>query len=219
MLHIKICGNRTVHDIALAINAGADAVGIICGVRHVSEDALAPGVAAVLLASVPPQITAVLVTHFKTAREVLALHRFVPAETIQLHGDVPVSEIKKIRKALPDAWLIKAVGVTGEEAIKTARQYVPHVNALVLDSRTKTRIGGTGTVHDWSVSRRIVEAISKPVILAGGLNPENLAAALKAVGPAAVDVNSGVESANGEKDPARVAAFIRIARSRAGAPV
>lgn len=86
------------------------------------------------------------------------------------------------------------------------------MDALLLDSRTADRIGGTGLPHDWSVSRRIVEQIGKPVILAGGLRPENLQAALETVRPAAVDVNSGIETACGAKDPQRAEAFVQICR-------
>ena len=84
------------------------------------------------------------------------------------------------------------------------------MDGIILDSRTTDRLGGTGLTHDWSISRRIVEELPLPVILAGGLTPDNLEAAINAVHPYAVDVNSGVET-DQKKDPEKVRKFIEIA--------
>jgi phosphoribosylanthranilate isomerase len=216
VLRVKICGNRTSDDLALAGRMGADAVGLIVGVRHLSEDALTPAVAATLLRSVPIFVNSVLVTHLITAEQVLDLHKLVPASTIQLHDEIAVEEVQAIRRALPHIPLIKAVGVADETAIDVALGFEPYVDALLLDSHTRDRIGGTGVVHDWSISRRIVAAVKKPVILAGGLRPENVIQAFEAVQPCGVDVNSGVELPNGEKDPNRVREFIRLVKGCAG---
>jgi phosphoribosylanthranilate isomerase len=103
--------------------------------------------------------------------------------------------------------------VVDPSAVAEALAIEPLVDAVLLDSRTADRIGGTGVPHDWSLSRQIVQRARKPVILAGGLTADNLTAALAAVGPAAVDVNSGVEDREGQKDPARLRAFVSICRS------
>jgi phosphoribosylanthranilate isomerase len=218
MIRVKICGNRTEEDIALAAELGADAVGLICGVRHRSEDALEPERAAKLLRAVPVFVNSVLVTHLITAEEVLRLHRIVPASCIQLHDAIPIAEVEAIRRAIPHIPLIKAVGVVDEGAIEAAHKFEPHVDALLLDTHSGGRIGGTGAVHDWSISRRIVAAVSKPVILAGGLRPENVLKAIEAVRPYGVDVNSGVEFPDGEKDPDRVRDFIALAKGCGLAP-
>ncbi len=106
--------------------------------------------------------------------------------------------------------------VTGEDALGRALDYAAaDADALVLDSRTADRLGGTGQTHDWSVSARIVAAVSPvPVYLAGGLRPENVGEAIARVRPAGVDVNSGVEDAKGRKDMAKMRAF--VVRARAG---
>jgi phosphoribosylanthranilate isomerase len=212
MLRVKICGNRTSDDLALAGRMGADAVGLIVGVRHRSEDALEPAVAAMLLRSVPIFVNSVLVTHLLTAEQVLELHKVVPASVIQLHDAIVPKEVEAIRRAIPHIPLIKAVGVTDEQAIDTARRFEPYIDALLLDTHTSDRIGGTGLVHDWSISRRIVADVNRPVILAGGLRPDNLTQAIEAVRPYGVDVNTGVEFPNGEKDPNRVKEFISLAK-------
>lgn len=216
MLRVKICGNRTSDDLALAGRMGADAVGLIVSPRHRTEDAIAPATAAALLRDVPVFVNSVLVTHLLTAPEVLELHRTVPTSTIQLHDAIAPAEVEAIRRAIPHIPLIKAVGVTDEGAIEVARRFERYVDALLLDTHAGDRIGGTGIVHDWSISRRIVAAVNKPVLLAGGLRPENIVQAIQEVRPYGVDVNSGVEFANGEKDPERVREFIRLARSCAG---
>ncbi len=113
--------------------------------------------------------------------------------------------------------MTKAIHVTGPDALEEAQRYASLCHGLHLDSRTSDRLGGTGQVHDWSISCRIVEAIRSsggpPVILSGGLRPENLQQAVQAVVPYAVDVNSGVEDSAGDKDPERVTAFVSIARA------
>jgi len=201
----------------VALNAGADALGFIVGVRHRTEDELTPTAAAQLVGLLPPFVGSVMVTHLQQAAPILELIRQVGATTLQLQDGIAPQELRAIRTAQPGVKLIQAIhvgdGDAANQAIAAAIAAEPLVDALLLDSRTADRIGGTGQTHDWSVSRRIVERIGKPVILAGGLRPENLRAALETVGPAAVDVNSGIEDATGAKDPQRAEAFVRICRS------
>ena len=218
-LRVKLCGIRSRADLALALSAGADAVGFIVGARHRTEDELSPSAAATLVAALPPMVSSVMVTHLQQAAPILALAQQVRATCLQLQDAIALEELNAIRSALPGVKLIKAVHVSGDreershhETLTQAMALEPLVDALLLDSRTADRIGGTGLPHNWSISRRIVEQIGKPVILAGGLRPENLQAALDAVQPAAVDVNSGIDDAAGAKDPARAAAFVQISR-------
>ena len=216
-LRVKLCGIRSRSDLAVALSAGADALGFIVGVRHRTEDELTPAAAAQLVALLPPFVGSVMVTHLQQATPILELIRQVGATTLQLQDGITPQELQAIRTAQPGVKLIQAIhvgdGDAANQAIAAAIAAEPLVDALLLDSRTADRIGGTGQTHDWSVSRRIVERIGKPVILAGGLRPENLRAALEMVGPAAVDVNSGIEDATGAKDPQRAEAFVRICRS------
>jgi phosphoribosylanthranilate isomerase len=212
MWRVKICGNRTHADVAAATSGGADAVGLIVGVRHLSEDALSPDRARALLMTIRPSVTSVLVTHMTSAWEVLAIHGNLPTAAIQLHDDIPVAEVQLIRLALPRVALIKAVHVTSPEALTQARAIGQQVDALLLDSCASDRIGGTGKVHDWAISAEIVRSLGTKVILAGGLTPENVEPAIETVRPYGVDVNSGVDNANGDKDPLKVELFVRRAR-------
>ena len=244
-LRVKLCGIRCQADLAIALNAGADALGFIVGARHRTEDELTPAAAAALVATLPPFVSSVMVTHLQQATRIVELVRQVGATTLQLQDAIEPEELRAIRSALPAVKLIKAIHVSGGEgsglghrgsdadgdgngdgdggsvadALTEARTTAPLVDALLLDSRTADRIGGTGLPHDWSISRRIVASVGKPVILAGGLRPENLQSALEAVRPAAVDVNSGIEDAAGNKDAQRADAFVRICRSWSKLPL
>jgi phosphoribosylanthranilate isomerase len=210
---VKICGIRCRRDLDIALAAGADALGFIVGARHRTEDELSPGDAASLVALLPPFVSSVLVTHLQEPRAILAISQEVAATTLQLQDAMAAEAIHELRCRLPGVKLIQAIHVLDEGAIPAARAAEAAVDALLLDSRTADRIGGTGQPHDWTISRKIVEQAMKPVILAGGLKPENLTRALSTVGPAAVDVNSGVEDAAGHKDPDRCRAFVRLAHA------
>jgi phosphoribosylanthranilate isomerase len=222
-LRVKLCGIRSRTDLERALNAGADALGFIVGARHRTEDELTPAAAAELVELLPPFVSSVMVTHLQQATPIIALLQQVGATTLQLQDAITPTELQAIRNAQPSVKLIRAIhvhdGDAGAQSIAEAIAAEPLVDALLLDSRTADRIGGTGLPHDWSVSRRIVQQIRKPVFLAGGLRPENLRAALETVGPAAVDVNSGIEDATGAKDAERAQAFVQICRSWSQLPL
>ena len=108
--------------------------------------------------------------------------------------------------------MMKAVHVVDENSVQEAMDLEKYADAILLDSRTQTRIGGTGIVCDWDISEKICRACQKPVFLAGGLKPENVAEAVRKVQPFAVDANSGVEKPNGDKDEDRMCAFVQNAK-------
>jgi phosphoribosylanthranilate isomerase len=212
MVRVKICGNRSIEEVLMAVRAGADAIGLIVGTRHLTEDNLDANIASEILRDVPPFISPVLVTHFLFAEEIMDVYQKVTTPIIQLHDDIMPDEIKTIRTYLPCVRLIKSVHVVDKSAIETSKSLAPFVDAILLDSRTKDRIGGTGLVHDWSISSNIVSLIDKPVILAGGLNPRNIVQAIKHVRPFGVDVNSGVEFPDGRKNPQKINDFVRLSK-------
>ncbi|MGG6297857.1 phosphoribosylanthranilate isomerase [Leptolyngbya sp. AN02str] len=212
MIRVKICGNRTIEDVLLSVNSGADAIGLIVGTKYYSEDKISPDFAGNLLEQIPPLITTVLVTHLQSSQEIIEIYNLVPTSTIQLHNDISIEEIQTIKNLLPHVKLIKAVHVVNEKAIETAQYFAPFTDAILLDSRTNGRIGGTGKTHDWSISGKIAALINKPVILAGGLNPENILQAIECVNPFGVDVNSGVDTSSGDKDPDKIRAFVDICK-------
>ena len=137
------------------------------------------------------------------------LFRSARFSEIQLHNEIEPYEIALIREGAPHARLIKAVHVADWSALNAARSCEPYSDAILLDSRTENRIGGTGQVHDWSISREIVRLSKKPTILAGGLNEENVLDAIGFVRPFGVDVNSGVDDSCGDKDEETVRGFVQ----------
>ena len=132
---------------------------------------------------------------------------------IQLHGDTSPAQAAEIGQRLPLAKTYQAIHVVDGQSIGAARQYVGSVDAIVLDTINVAtdQVGGTGQTHDWSISRQIAEQLPVPVILAGGLDPDNVKA-IRQVGPYGVDVNSGTKGPGGFKDHAKLKSFIDNAK-------
>lgn len=185
-------------------------MGFIVGTTHKSEDSISPSQAGEMIRALPPFISGVVVTHLTETADLIRLIEETACSVLQIQDMVPVETIVLLREWFPYLTLIKAVHVMDETAVDTAKVFARYADAILLDSRTADRLGGTGITHDWSISARIVEAVDKPVILAGGLNPENLVAAMSSVKPYAVDVHSGVKK-NGVRDLERTADFVRTA--------
>lgn len=211
-MRVKICGIQSQEDMSTALQAGADALGFLVGITHVAEDKIGLEEAKYLIEQLPPFVSSVAVTHLQQTDEIVDIVRTIRCTTVQVHNDVEVSVLQQIRAKLPHVKIIKAVHVTGQEALDYAREMASYVDALLLDSRTSDRLGGTGLTHDWNISRQIVEQGPVPVILAGGLTPSNVGDAVQSVRPFGVDVNSGVEIA-GKKDPHKCREFVQISKS------
>lgn len=209
-MRAKICGLNQWQDVQVALDAGADALGFLVGITHLAEDKVTPETARELIRRCPCFVSRVAVTHLQLAKDIVPLVKYIGADTVQLHNDMEPEEIRKVRRELPWAKRIKSVSVQGMEAADSAKSYEGLVDAIILDSRTRERLGGTGLTHDWNISRAIVDSVNMPVILAGGLNPKNVRDAINTVHPFAIDVNSGVETA-GRKDPEKVKAFVNTA--------
>lgn len=213
-LRVKICGVTTAEEAAAAVVAGADAVGVLVALAYPSEDELPADRAAAVLAALPPFVAGTLVTHAADPERVRALVRQVRPAVVQLHGDFPLEAAAGLRRERPGLAVVKTVHVVGEEALAAARRAAGVADAILLDTRTATRLGGTGLTHDWALSRRIRAGLpATPVVLAGGLTPDNVAEAVAAVEPYGVDVNSGVSVTRGRKSPELMARFVRAARS------
>ncbi|MDR0981600.1 MAG: phosphoribosylanthranilate isomerase [Methanocalculaceae archaeon] len=211
-MRVKICGTATFADLACAVAAGADAVGFLMGITHVTQDAVTPEAAAAMIATLPPFVEPVAVTHLTKPADLIRIVEVSHCTTLQIQDMVTQEDIAEVRAALPYLRIMKAVHVMDASAIATAKHFADTVDAILLDTRTADRIGGTGIPHDWNISTRIVEECSVPVILAGGLKPENVAEAVRRVRPYAVDVHNGVKK-NGVRDAERTRAFVANARN------
>jgi phosphoribosylanthranilate isomerase len=214
MIHVKICGIRRLDDALAALEYGADELGFLVGQTHRSPDFLDESDAAAIVGALPPNVSSALVTHLADPDDIVTLATAIGVTTIQLHGDTSPPQAAVIKHRLPHIKTYKAIHVVDAQSINTARQYVNAVDAIVLDTinLAADQVGGTGHTHDWSISRQIVEQLPIAVILAGGLNPDNVNDAIKHVHPFGVDVNSGTKGADGYKDRARLQRFIESAK-------
>lgn len=210
---MKICGVTNPHDAIAAVAAGADAIGLnfFAGSRRY----IFPQQAKAIVEPLPPVAKKVGVFVNASAAEIVEIASFVGLDMIQLHGDEP----PELLAELIDLPVIRAfrLGAHGWDPCChyfercQARGAIPC--AVLIDGFQKGEYGGTGTSPDWSVVGKYRGlGIGVPLVLAGGLTHENVAAAIAAVQPDAVDTASGVESAPGIKDAAKVAAFVTATR-------
>lgn len=214
MVRVKICGIRSVEECRQAVEAGADAIGLLVGQVHASRDFISPQTAIDICRSVGPFIVPVVVTHLEDLQAIAELVRQIPCLAVQLHSDLDPADLARLKPLIEPRTLIGKVSVDGPAALARAESLQDHVDALVLDSidRATDRVGGTGLVHDWSISAAIVARVRVPVILAGGLTERNVGEAIRQVRPWAVDVNSGVKLADGSKSTESIAGFVAAAK-------
>jgi phosphoribosylanthranilate isomerase len=203
----KICGLSTPETLEAAIAGGASYVGLVhfpTSPRHVSFDqaaalrAQAAGRAQVVLLLVNPQ-----------PREVVAALEAVRPDAVQFHGNETSAYLATLKQHAP-AQIWKAFGVRDAAALERSHAYAGAVHRILYDAPAQALPGGTGTRFDWSLLTGRAHAADWG--LAGGLSPENVAAAIRATGAPLVDVSSGVESAPGVKDVDKIAAFLKAAR-------
>jgi len=208
---IKVCGIQTVSEALGAIDAGANTIGMLLGVPVYVEDRITPEIAKQIVVSVPEGVRTVIVTHLLDVNEIVEIAEYTGISAIQVHNDLSTSDMEQLRIKVPELEIIKAIHVMDNTAIERAKIYEPYSDMILLDTKVKERIGGTGQTHDWNISKRIVKELSIPVILAGGLNPQNVNEAISTVKPAGIDANSGLEHSDGSKDFDKINLFARAA--------
>jgi phosphoribosylanthranilate isomerase len=204
MILVKICGITNWPDAKAACDAGANMLGFNFyekSLRRVSTVE-----AATMRAKLPAGVEPVGLFVNAKPSEIASLHAFVRFNAAQLHGDESPSIVSEVGRTVP---VIKAFRVAADFPLSTLDRF-HDAFAFLLDGSRGGQYGGTGTAADWNVARRA--ASSHRIVLAGGLTPENVAAAIRAVRPYAVDVASGVETKPGKKDQAKVRAFIEEVR-------
>jgi len=210
-VRVKICGITREEDLAVAVAAGADAVGFLVGVPS-SPRNLSLERAEMLLRQVPIFVDSVVVTAPQNINGLVEICEGLKPTAIQIHGKKHFGA-SEIRERIKDTRLIKTIYVTKDALSETVIEDLKTFDAVLLDSFTKGQYGGTGRVHDWTLSRQIKEAVAPlPVILAGGLKPENVKEAILTVQPYAVDVASGVELRPAVKDHEKIRAFVENAK-------
>jgi len=210
MPRLKVCCIGSTDEARLAIDLGASAIGLVSAMPS------GPGVIpeheiARIAATVAGQAETFLLTSETRAERIIAQHHRTGTTTLQLVDEVEEGCLPRLRRELPGVRLVQVIHVAGEDSVALARSVASMVDALLLDSGNPgapvKELGGTGRVHDWSISREIVAAVPVPVFLAGGLRPDNVAQAVAEVGPYGLDVCSGVRTA-GRLDPSKLSRFV-----------
>ena len=212
-MKVKICGIKSESELALALNAGADAVGFITDVPVETPRKISLDLAASLISKVPVFVTSVMVIMPENADIAIDMVQKARPSAVQVHNDLDITELVKIREN--GVKLIKTLKVSQNSdpvaLVKQVDELKGVADAVLLDTAVGGKTGGTGVTHNWEVSYDVVRHSSLPIILAGGLIPENVGEAVRTVCPYAVDTASGVES-NGIKDEKKVTEFIRNAK-------
>lgn len=215
---IKICCIADRAEAALAIEAGADALGLVSAMPS-GPGVIPDAIAANVVASVPPPVASVLLTSETTAPAIARQAQAIRPSVLQLVDHVSAGVHRRLDVALPGVRRLQVIHVVGAGAVDEALAAAETAHALLLDSGNPAasvkELGGTGRVHDWDVSAEIVQRSPVPVFLAGGLNAENVAEAVRAVRPFGVDVCSGVR-VDGRLDADRLGAFTEAVRAGDG---
>ncbi len=179
----------------------------------VNQEDLTEDEAKSIIKSLEPPNYGIVISYSSTAEEAIELCAKVGANIIQLHGPIAIEELSKLKNLNPKIQIIKSLVIKNDnerQLLKTLTELESHVDAFITDTYDPQTgaSGATGKTHDWEISKRFIELSSKPIILAGGLNPDNVYDAIIKVKPAGVDVHTGVENSSGRKDKKLVVKFI-----------
>ena len=209
-LMIQVAGIRSLAEAKMLVSAGVTHLGMPLG-PGVREQDVTLSQAAEIVAALSNQAVFVVITYLTDPAAVVSLCREVGVTAVQLHAELDPCQVAEMKRLMPGLFVIKSLVVgEGTDVIEVARAHAEHADAFLTDTfdpATGAR-GATGKAHDWQVSRAVVRAVLRPVILAGGLGPANVAEALRATGAAGVDAHTGLEDAQGRKEPAKVRRFV-----------
>ena len=213
-MRVKICGIKSVEDGLKAVEFGADAIGLLVGQEHSSKDFISISLAKEIVSKMPPFISTVLVTHINNAEQIIDMIKEIGVNTVQLHSDIDINGINKVKNNCPNVKVIKLVHIIDENSIEQVKLFTDVSNAILLDTINfaTNQVGGTGKTHNWDIDKKIVEETSANIIVAGGLNKNNVKEAVLKIKPFGVDVNSGVQNEFGFKDYDKLKEFIYNAK-------
>jgi len=215
MIWVKICATTNLCDAQASLAAGADALGFIFAPssRRIEIDQ-----AAEIIVSLTDEIERIGVFVNETPGQVAEVAEQAGLTGVQLHGDEPAGEMQQYRQALGQRKIIKALQarelLTSPDNLNSYLRSRQSIDAILLDAGSPSQRGGTGQTFDWIAAAPIVARVraQMPVIIAGGLNPENVAEAIRLFAPWGVDVVSGVERETGRKDEAKLRSFVGAVR-------
>lgn len=212
---VKVCCIASIEEAKLAISAGADALGLVAAMPS-GPGAIPDAEIAAIAAAAPPAVATFLLTSGTSAGAITDHVRRTRPTAVQIVSPIGPAESAKLSESASHTKRVQVIHVEGPEAQKLIELYAPYVDAFLLDSGRPNalvrELGGTGRVHDWSISAAFVQRSPIPVFLAGGLTSSNVGEAIRRVRPFGVDLCSGVRT-DGRLDPAKLAVFMREVRA------
>lgn len=206
---VKICCISSVEEARIAVEHGASALGLVArmpsGPGPIADDLILS-----IARTVPPPIATFMLTSETAAQAIIAHHRRTLTNTIQMVDELAEGTYEEIKRELPTIKLVQVIHVIDESSVEEAIRIAASVDALLLDSGNPKasikELGGTGRVHNWGLSRKIVEQSKVPVFLAGGITADNVKKAIDEVNPFGIDLCSSVRT-NGKLDPFKLERF------------
>ncbi|ONI81648.1 N-(5'-phosphoribosyl)anthranilate isomerase [Actinosynnema sp. ALI-1.44] len=213
---IQVAGIIDQAEADMVLEEGADWLGFALRLPAKNED-LSEADAAAIVKAIQPEHRGVIITYLTDADEINEFCTEMGVGVIQLHGDVSPDELRRLRHIAPELYILKSLVVKADnidELTKTVEDSADWVDMFITDSFNPATgaKGATGLVHDWGVSAELVRLSPRPLMLAGGLTPDNVGDAIEKVRPAAVDAHTGLEDATGRKDRLKVRKFVDEAR-------
>ncbi|MDR1698102.1 MAG: phosphoribosylanthranilate isomerase [Erysipelotrichaceae bacterium] len=214
MVKVQIAGIKTAKEAIQCARLGVDAIGLLVGQKHFSDDFISINTAQEIIRALPPFVDAVVITHLEDVSEIIALLDQVQPDAIQLHSYIKDEAVKTIKKRFPLIKIIRLIHVGNGGQILNNLDELKIADAYITDSlNTLTnQFGGTGLEHDYTVDAKLRKELKKPLILAGGLTVKNVKALTKLVKPYAVDSNTGTKGTNGFRDLKLVKKFTKEAK-------
>lgn len=215
---IQIAGVRDQRELALILQAGVRFVGFPLRLAYHLPDT-SEAIAARIIAGCRPHFEPVLITYEEDVHELVSLADRLQTRWVQLHSRIDPRTLRELQRRAPHLSIIKSIIIPPEPRISEILAYAqacePFVQAFITDTFDPATgaCGATGKVHDWQVSALLVRRLRRPLILAGGLNPENVRRAIQTVRPHGVDAHTGVEDAQGYKSPRLLHRFVAAART------
>ncbi|WP_374985127.1 phosphoribosylanthranilate isomerase [Streptomyces fradiae] len=213
---VQVAGIIDAAEADLCIGEGADWLGFALRLPSGKDDIPEQDAAAIIKGLEAPH-AGVLISYLTDAEEVSRFCHELGVVAVQLHGDVETEQLRLLKEFRPELFVLKSLVVkedNADELLKLVDDTHPFVDMYITDTfdpKTGAK-GATGLTHDWNVSAELVRRSPKPLMMAGGLNPENVYDAIRTVKPAAVDAHTGLEGPDGRKDRAKVAKFVAEAR-------
>lgn len=207
---IKVCCIASIEEARTAIEAGADAVGLVAEMPS-GPGPISDAEILAISTQVPPPISTFMLTSETKADAIAAHVQATQTTSVQIVSHIDVVESKRLASLIPHIKRVQVIHVEDMGALELIPIYAPYVHAFLLDSGRPNAVtpefGGTGRVHDWAISAAFVEVSPIPVFLAGGLTPDNVIDAIKTVKPFGVDLCSGVRT-DGKLDCTKLNAFV-----------